>query len=129
MSKLFLRGFFLASKIRPWIHTYDTGKYNTISIQNFLSIMYTFYVFFLQNSFFSIPSWMKKFKSFLHPGVMKQKQKKHEVFFKYELPMTWTGSRLLIEKESRNCFGTNIEIRFKHCKYVMVSETRVCSVK
>lgn len=49
--------------------------------------MYTFYVFFLQNTFFSIPSWMKKFKSFLHPGVMKQKQKKHEVF-KYELPMT-----------------------------------------
>lgn len=83
MSKLFLRVFFLASKIRP----YDTGKYNTISIQNFLSIMYTFYVFFLQNSFFSIPSWMKKFKSFLHPGVMKQKQEKHEVF-KYELPMT-----------------------------------------
>lgn len=81
---------------------------------------------FLQNSFFSIPSWMKKFN--LHPGVMKQKQKKHEVF-KYELPMTWTGSRLLIEKESRNCFGTNIEIRFKHCKYVMVSETRACSVK
>lgn len=71
---------------------------------------------------------MKKFKSFLHPGVMKQKQKKPEVF-KYELPMTWTGSRLLIEKESRNCFGTNIEIRFKHCKYVMVSETRACAVK
>lgn len=108
MSKLFLRFFFLhmiPANITPY------------QFKTFYQLCTRF-----MSSFYKI-----LFSLYLH-GVMKQKQKKHEVF-KYELPMTWTGSRLLIEKESRNCFGTNIEIRFKHCKYVMVSETRACSVK